>query len=119
MSTSTKPSETAESGGFVDIDKSLHPTLQLFPESVGSLVFTVDDLAQVPFDGRPAPRLDEAESFLIDRLTSGAVHYRDLIADGTAIGISQSALYRARRRMGLATTTGFWVLPEAAIGSQQ
>ena len=95
-----------------------HPTLQLFLESVGSLVFTVDDLAKVPFEARTAPRLEEAESFLIDRLTSGAVHYRDLMADGTAIGISQSALYRARRRLGLATTDGFWGLPEAGVGSQ-
>ena len=118
MSTSTKPSETAESGGFVDVDKSWHPTLQLFLESVGSLVFTAADLAKVPFDGRPAPRLDEAESFLTGRLASGAIYYRDLMADGAAIGISRSALYRARRQMGLATTDGFWALPDAAVGSQ-
>ncbi len=119
MSTSTKPSETAESGGFVDVDKSWHPTLQLFLESVGSLVLAVDDVAEVYLEARTAPRIDEAESFLIDRLTSGAFHYRDLIADGAAIGVSQSALYRARRRMGLATTDRFWALPEATVGSQQ
>ena len=70
------------------------------------------------FEARTAPRLDEAESFLIDRLASGAVYYRDLMADGAATGVTRSALYRARRRMGLVSTGGFWTLPEAAVGSQ-
>ena len=39
-------------------------------------------------------------------------HYRDLMADGTANGITQSALYRARRRLGLVAADGFWALPE-------
>ena len=83
-----------------------------------SLVFAVGDVAEVYLEARTAPRIDEAESFLVDRLANGAVYYRDLMADGAATGVTRSALYRARRRMGLATTDGFWVLPEAAVGSQ-
>ncbi len=96
-----------------------HPTLQLFLESVGSLVFTVDDLEEVPFDARTAPGVDRAEAYLTARLASGAVYYRDLIADGAATGVSRSTLYRAKRRMGLVATNGVWALPDAAVGSQQ
>ena len=96
-----------------------HPTLQLFLESVGSLVFTVDDLEEVPFDARTAPGVDRAEAYLTARLASGAVYYRDLIADGAATGVSRSTLYRAKRRLGLVATNGVWALPDAAVGSQQ
>ena len=97
----------------------VHPTLQLFLESVGSLVFTVNDLKEMPFDARTAPGVDRAESFLTDRLASGAAYYRDLIADGAATGVGRSTLYRAKRRLGLVATDGFWALPDAAVGSQQ
>ena len=59
------------------------------------------------------------ESFLTDRLASGAAYYRDLIADGAATGVGRSTLYRAKRRMGLVSTDGFWALPGAVVGSQQ
>ncbi len=54
----------------------------------------------------------------VDKLANGPVHYRDLMADDTANGITQSALYRARRRLGLVSTDGFWALPECPVGSQ-
>ena len=92
-------------------------TLQLFLESVGSLVFTVDDLEEVPFGARTASGVDRAESFLTDRLASGAVYYRDLVAGSAAAGIGRSILYRARQRMGLVATDGFWALPDDAVGS--
>ena len=96
-----------------------HPTLQLFLESVGSLVFTVNDLEEVPFDARTASGVDRAKAYLTARLANGAAYYRDLIADGAATGVGRSTLYRAKRRMGLVATDGFWALPDAAVGSQQ
>ena len=79
----------------------------------------MNDLAEVSFDARNAPGVDRAEAFLTDRLASGAAYYRDLIAAGAATGVSRSTLYRARRRLGLVATDGFWALPGAAVGSQQ
>ncbi len=94
-------------------------TLQLFLESVGSLVFTVDDLINGTSDDRAVPSAQRAEAYLTARLATGAAYYRDLIADAATTGISKDALYRARRRMGLAAKEGFWTLPDAAVGSQQ
>ena len=79
----------------------------------------MNDLAKVPFDARTAPGIDRAESFLTDRLASGAAYYRDLIAAGAATGVGRSTLYRAKRRMGLVATDGVWALPDVAVGSQQ
>ena len=117
MSTSTKPSETAESGGFVDVDKSWHPALQLFLESVGSLVFTVDGLAIGTLGDFEIPRVRRVELFLTERLAGGAVRRRNLIAEGTAYGIGEDALDQARRRTGLVATDGWCGLPGSPVGS--
>lgn len=79
----------------------------------------MDDLLNGTSDDRAVPSAQRAEAYLTARLAIGTAHYRDLIADGAATGISKDALYRARRRMGLIAKNGVWALPEAAVGSQQ
>jgi hypothetical protein len=75
------------------------------------LVFGADELAELRFKAHLAPGVEGATVFLRDRLAEGPQSSTDLIAAGAGAGLCRSSLYRAKRRLGLASDQGIWSLP--------
>lgn len=84
-------------------------TLQL--THLASLIFTAEDLPEVPFDYRVAPSVDIAAEFLLGTLAAGPRESGSLLAECEAERISRSSLYRARHRLGVRIESGQWALP--------
>ena len=81
------------------------------------LVFQASDLPVLPFNVRATPAVDIAEQLLRASLAHGPRHYRDLLEEGAEVGLSRSTMYRASRRMYVATAGGLWSLAsQQAVG---
>ena len=83
------------------------------PEPFG---FRISDeglrFCDVPDAGGSTAMIDQAMDFLQAELADGPVHLAPLVAKGEEQGLTRSTLYRARRRLGLVSSKGWWALPQ-------
>ncbi len=73
-------------------------------------MFLTSDLPEVPFDRQATPGVDATEALLVGLLADGPRHFRDLLGEVTAAGLSRTTLVRAGERLGMEERGGVWAI---------
>ena len=93
--------------------ESLKNSFAAPPEPVA---FRISDaglrFCELPDGAAPASVIDQAMGFLKNELADGPVQLAELLIKSESHDLSRSSLYRARRRLGVVASRGWWALPQ-------